>query len=123
MLFQDRDNGIVTREQLKCVTKREPTEQEIRDCLFAWTVHAVKSNAIVYAKDRVTALALGQMNRRDSAHLRLQGERAAETHGWAEPRTVAPLSHPTRSSHLPTDCLRCRSGSDGRNPAGRFNPR
>ena len=38
ILVQDRDNGRVTRDQLKCVTKRKPTEQEIADCLFAWTV-------------------------------------------------------------------------------------
>ena len=91
LLVQDRDNGIVTREQLKCVTKREPTEQEIRDCLFAWTVAKhVKSNAIVYAKDGVTAgIGAGQMNRRDSARIAAaKAKEAAETHGWAEPRTV-----------------------------------
>ena len=51
----------------RCVTKRAPTEQEIADCLFAWTVAKhVKSNAIVYAKDGVTAgIGAGQMNRRD----------------------------------------------------------
>src|SRR6059058_6708900 len=55
LLVQDRDSGMITRDQLKCVTKREPTEQELRDCLFAWTVAKhVKSNAIVYAKDGVT---------------------------------------------------------------------
>src|SRR5439155_3637882 len=48
LLVQDRDNGMVTSEQLKCVTKRQPTEQENADCLFAWTVaQHVKSNAIV----------------------------------------------------------------------------
>jgi phosphoribosylaminoimidazolecarboxamide formyltransferase/IMP cyclohydrolase len=91
LLVQDRDNGIVARDQLKCVTKRQPTEQEIRDCLFAWTVAKhVKSNAIVYAKDLATAgIGAGQMNRRDSA--RIAGAKAleaAETNGWAEPRTV-----------------------------------
>src|SRR5205814_10663333 len=35
LLVQDRDNGVVTRDQLECVTKRPPTEQELRDCLFA----------------------------------------------------------------------------------------
>src|SRR5215212_647139 len=50
LLVQDRDNGVIAREQLKCVTKRPPTEQEIADCLFAWIVAKhVKSNAIVYA--------------------------------------------------------------------------
>src|SRR5258708_7361841 len=38
LLVQDRDNGTITRDQLKCVTKRQPTEPEICDCLFAWTL-------------------------------------------------------------------------------------
>src|SRR6185503_13970768 len=91
ILVQDRDNGMVTREQLKCVTKRQPTDQEIRDCLFAWTVAKhVKSNAIVYAKDGVTAgIGAGQMNRRDSARIAaLRAREAAEGNGWGEPRTV-----------------------------------
>jgi phosphoribosylaminoimidazolecarboxamide formyltransferase/IMP cyclohydrolase len=90
LLVQDGDNAIVTREQLKCVTKREPTGQEVRDCLFAWTVAKhVKSNAIVYAKDGVTAgVGAGQMNRRDSARIAAAKAReAAETNGWPEPRT------------------------------------
>jgi phosphoribosylaminoimidazolecarboxamide formyltransferase/IMP cyclohydrolase len=91
ILVQDRDNGMVARDQLKVVTKREPTEQELKDCLFAWTVAKhVKSNAIVYAKDGVTAgIGAGQMNRRDSARIAAaKAVEAAETHGWAEPRTV-----------------------------------
>ena len=91
LLVQDRDNGTITRDQLKCVTKRQPTEQEIADCLFAWTVAKhVKSNAIVYAKDGVTAgIGAGQMNRRDSSRIAAaKAKEAAETHGWVEPRTV-----------------------------------
>jgi phosphoribosylaminoimidazolecarboxamide formyltransferase/IMP cyclohydrolase len=91
VLVQTRDNGVLSRDQLKCVTKRQPTEQEVRDCLFAWTVAKhVKSNAIVYAKDGVTAgIGAGQMNRRDSARIAAAKAReAAETHGWPEPRTV-----------------------------------
>jgi phosphoribosylaminoimidazolecarboxamide formyltransferase / IMP cyclohydrolase len=91
LLVQDRDNGHVTRDQLKCVTKRQPSEQEIADCLFAWTVAKhVKSNAIVYARDGATAgIGAGQMNRRDSARIAAAKAReAAETNGWAEPRTV-----------------------------------
>ncbi len=91
MLVQDRDNGHVTREHLKCVTKREPTARELADCLFAWTVAKhVKSNAIVYAKDGVTAgVGAGQMNRRDSARIAaLRAREAAEANGWPEPRTV-----------------------------------
>ena len=91
LLVQDRDNGMVTAEQLKCVTRRQPTEQEVRDCLFAWTVAKhVKSNAIVYAKDGVTAgVGAGQMNRRDSARIAaIRAREAAEANGWPEPRTV-----------------------------------
>ena len=91
ILVQDRDNGSISREELKVVTRREPTEDEIRDCLFAWTVAKhVKSNAIVYAKDGATAgIGAGQMNRRDSARIAaIKAKEAAETYGWAEPRTV-----------------------------------
>ncbi|HYU97028.1 MAG TPA: bifunctional phosphoribosylaminoimidazolecarboxamide formyltransferase/IMP cyclohydrolase [Sphingomicrobium sp.] len=91
ILVQDRDNGMITRERLKCVTRRQPTEQELRDCLFAWTVAKhVKSNAIVYARDGATAgIGAGQMNRRDSARIAAAKAReAAETNGWDEPRTV-----------------------------------
>jgi phosphoribosylaminoimidazolecarboxamide formyltransferase/IMP cyclohydrolase len=91
LLVQDRDNGMITRDELKCVTKRQPSDQEIRDCLFAWTVAKhVKSNAIVYAKDGVTAgVGAGQMNRRDSARIAaVRAKEAAEANGWPEPRTV-----------------------------------
>ena len=91
LLVQDRDNGMVSRDEIECVTKRQPTEQEIRDCLFAWTVAKhVKSNAIVYAKDGVTAgIGAGQMNRRDSARIAaIRAKEAAEANGWPEPRTV-----------------------------------
>jgi phosphoribosylaminoimidazolecarboxamide formyltransferase/IMP cyclohydrolase len=91
LLVQDGDNAILSRDQLKCVTKRQPTEQELVDCLFAWTVAKhVKSNAIVYAKDGVTAgIGAGQMNRRDSARIAaLRAREAAEANGWPEPRTV-----------------------------------
>jgi phosphoribosylaminoimidazolecarboxamide formyltransferase/IMP cyclohydrolase len=91
ILVQDRDNGIVTKDDLKVVTKRQPTEQELNDCLFAWTVAKhVKSNAIVYAKDGVTAgIGAGQMNRRDSARIAaIRAKEAAEANGWPEPRTV-----------------------------------
>jgi phosphoribosylaminoimidazolecarboxamide formyltransferase / IMP cyclohydrolase len=91
LLVQDRDNGRVTRDQLQCVTKREPTSQELADCLFAWTVAKhVKSNAIVYARDGVTAgIGAGQMNRRDSSRIAaIRAKEAAEANGWPEPRTV-----------------------------------
>ena len=91
LLVQDRDSRGLTRDQLKCVTKRQPTEQEIADCLFAWTVaRHVKSNAIVYAKDGATAgIGAGQMNRRDSARIAAaKAIEAAETNNWPQPRTV-----------------------------------
>ncbi len=91
LLVQDRDNGILTPDMLRIVTKRAPTEQELADCRFAWTVAKhVKSNAIVYAKDGVTAaIGAGQMNRRDSARIAAaKAIEAAETHGWPAPRTV-----------------------------------
>jgi phosphoribosylaminoimidazolecarboxamide formyltransferase/IMP cyclohydrolase len=77
-LFQGRDNGRVARADLKVVTRRAPTEQEIADLLFAFTVcKHVKSNAIVYARDGATVgVGAGQMNRRDSS--RIAAIRAAE---------------------------------------------
>ncbi|MXO59892.1 bifunctional phosphoribosylaminoimidazolecarboxamide formyltransferase/IMP cyclohydrolase [Altererythrobacter salegens] len=91
LLVQGRDNGAISAVDLKVVTKREPTEQELRDCLFAWTVaRHVKSNAIVYAKDGATAgIGAGQMNRRDSARIAaIKASEAAETYGWSAARTV-----------------------------------
>jgi phosphoribosylaminoimidazolecarboxamide formyltransferase/IMP cyclohydrolase len=91
LLVQDRDNAIVRTEDLKCVTRRQPTERELGDCLFAWTVAKhVKSNAIVYAKDGVTAgIGAGQMNRRDSARIAaIRAREAASANGWPEPRTI-----------------------------------
>lgn len=71
LLVQDADNGIITRDQLKIVTKRAPTDAEINDMLFAFKVcKHVKSNAIVYAKNGVTVgIGAGQMNRRDSSRI------------------------------------------------------
>jgi phosphoribosylaminoimidazolecarboxamide formyltransferase / IMP cyclohydrolase len=91
MLVQSRDNGRITRDQLKVVTKRAPTDQELSDALFAWTVAKhVKSNAIVYAKGGSTAgVGAGQMNRLESARIAAWKARdAAEKAGWAEPRTI-----------------------------------
>lgn len=91
LLVQDRDAGKIEKADLKVVTKRAPTEQELEDALFAWTVAKhVKSNAIVYAKDSVTAgIGAGQMNRRDSSRIAAaKAKEAAETHAFAEVRTV-----------------------------------
>lgn len=91
LLVQDRDNGTLSDDMLQVVTKRRPTEQEMADCRFAWTIAKhVKSNAIVYAREGVTAgIGAGQMNRRDSARIAaMKAQEAAETHGWGSPRTV-----------------------------------
>jgi len=91
LLVQNRDNGAITLDDLKVVTKRAPTAQELKDCLFAWTIaRHVKSNAIVYAKDGITAgIGAGQMNRRDSSRIAaMKAAEAAEKFGWDAPRTV-----------------------------------
>jgi phosphoribosylaminoimidazolecarboxamide formyltransferase/IMP cyclohydrolase len=91
LLLQSRDNGTVAESDLKVVTRRAPTPQELADCLFAWTVAKhVKSNAIVYAKDGVTAgIGAGQMNRRDSSRIAaIRAAESAEVAGWSAPRTV-----------------------------------
>ena len=91
LLVQSRDNGTIAAGDLKVVSKRAPTQQELADCLFAWTVaRHVKSNAIVYAKEGATAgIGAGQMNRRDSARIAaIKAREAAETYGWDQPRTV-----------------------------------
>ncbi|WP_397590703.1 bifunctional phosphoribosylaminoimidazolecarboxamide formyltransferase/IMP cyclohydrolase, partial [Sphingorhabdus sp.] len=91
LLVQSRDNGHVADSAFTVVTKRAPSAQELADCRFAWTIAKhVKSNAIVYAKDGATAgIGVGQMNRRDSARIAaIKAKEAAETYGWAEPRTV-----------------------------------
>jgi phosphoribosylaminoimidazolecarboxamide formyltransferase/IMP cyclohydrolase len=90
-LIQGRDNGRVSRGDLKVVTRRAPSGQELADALFAWTVAKhVKSNAIVYAKDGATAgIGAGQMNRLESARIAAwKAKDAAEKAGWAEPRTI-----------------------------------
>jgi phosphoribosylaminoimidazolecarboxamide formyltransferase/IMP cyclohydrolase len=70
-LLQDRDGGRVSRDDLTVATTRQPTEDEMRDMLFAWRVAKhVKSNAIVYAKDNATVgIGAGQMSRVDSTRI------------------------------------------------------
>lgn len=91
LLVQTRDNGAISADDLKVVTDRAPSEQELKDCLFAWTVaRHVKSNAIVYARDGATAgIGAGQMNRRDSSRIAaMKAAEAAEKYGWEQSRTV-----------------------------------
>ncbi|KGJ20234.1 bifunctional phosphoribosylaminoimidazolecarboxamide formyltransferase/IMP cyclohydrolase [Paracoccus sanguinis] len=89
-LVQGRDNGHVAREALKVVTQRQPSAAELDDLMFAWTVAKhVKSNAIVYAKDRATVgIGAGQMSRVDSTRIgRRKSEDMAEALGLAQPLT------------------------------------
>ncbi|MEO3434553.1 bifunctional phosphoribosylaminoimidazolecarboxamide formyltransferase/IMP cyclohydrolase [Inquilinus sp. CAU 1745] len=90
LLFQSRDGGHVTTDDLKVVTRRAPTAAELADLLFAFRVAKhVKSNAIVYAKNRATVgVGAGQMSRIDSA--RIAARKAADfarDAGEAETRT------------------------------------
>jgi phosphoribosylaminoimidazolecarboxamide formyltransferase/IMP cyclohydrolase len=71
LLVQTRDHLGATPENWKCVTERQPTDEEKRALVFAWrVVKHVKSNAIVYARDGVTVgVGAGQMSRVDSVKL------------------------------------------------------
>jgi len=71
LLVQSRDIGMITADDLKVVTRRAPTEQEVHDLVFAWKVAKfVKSNAIVYARNRQTiGVGAGQMSRVNSARI------------------------------------------------------
>lgn len=71
LLVQDRDLGVITRDDLKIVSKRQPRKEEITDLLFAWkVVKFVKSNAIVYARNQQTiGIGAGQMSRVYSARI------------------------------------------------------
>jgi phosphoribosylaminoimidazolecarboxamide formyltransferase/IMP cyclohydrolase len=83
-LVQSRDNAVVDDMDLKVVTKRPPSEGELRDLIFAFRVAKyVKSNAIVYAKDGATVgIGAGQMSRVDSTRIAaLKAEEAAAATG------------------------------------------
>ncbi|GAL14064.1 IMP cyclohydrolase [Vibrio astriarenae] len=78
LLVQDRDQGMVTLDDLKVVSKRQPSDEELKDALFCWKVAKyVKSNAIVYAKgDMTIGVGAGQMSRVYSA--KIAGIKAAD---------------------------------------------
>jgi phosphoribosylaminoimidazolecarboxamide formyltransferase/IMP cyclohydrolase len=78
LLIQQYDQGMVGRDDCRCVTGREPSDEEWADLMFAWKmVRMIKSNAIVYAKDGQTlGVGAGQMSRVDSA--RIAAWKAAE---------------------------------------------
>ena len=89
-LVQDKDVGRITRDDLKVVTKRAPSEQELSDLLFAWTVAKhVKSNAIIYVKDGATVgVGAGQMSRVDSTRIAARkAQDMAEAMGLPAPLT------------------------------------
>ena len=71
LLVQDRDTGAVATDDIEVMTRRAPTEAEMRDLLFAWkVVKFVKSNAIVYCRDGMTVgIGAGQMSRVYSARI------------------------------------------------------
>src|SRR5687767_12371703 len=71
MLVQSRDQHQLKRDDLKVVSERQPSDEEIRALLFAWTVcKHTKSNAIVYARDGQTVgVGAGQMSRVDSVRI------------------------------------------------------
>ena len=87
LLVQERDDGMVTRDDLTVVSQRAPSEQELRDLAFAWRVAKfVKSNAIVYAKEGQTVgVGAGQMSRVYSA--KIAGIKAADE-GLSVPGSV-----------------------------------
>jgi phosphoribosylaminoimidazolecarboxamide formyltransferase / IMP cyclohydrolase len=100
LLVQSRDNAVVDEMQLKTVTKRAPTAAELDDLRFAFRVAKhIKSNTIVYAKERATVgIGAGQMSRIDSARI---AARKAED-AAAEMKLAAPL---TKGSVVASDAF------------------
>jgi len=94
-LAQSRDAGMISTSDLQIVTEVVPSKTQLDDLLFAWMVTKhVKSNAIVFAKDKSTVgIGAGQMSRVDAARIAVQ--KAADTaahHGWDKPRTIGAVA-------------------------------
>ena len=90
-LVQDDDVGHITAADLKVVTEKAPSDEQIADLLFAWRVAKhVKSNAIIYAKDGATVgIGAGQMSRVDSSTIAaLKAKRMADDVGLPESPAV-----------------------------------
>ncbi len=90
-LVQDRDTGRIARADLRVVTRRAPSEAELDDLLFAWTVAKhVKSNAIIYAHDGATVgIGAGQMSRIDSTRIAAhKAQDMADAMGLPQPLTI-----------------------------------
>ena len=97
--MQDKDIEVVSHDDLRVVSERTPSSDELRDLLFAWNVAKfVKSNAIVYCKNNHTiGIGAGQMSRVYSA--KIAGIKAADENLTVKAR----LWHLTRSFHLETE--------------------
>ncbi|MBF0888400.1 MULTISPECIES: bifunctional phosphoribosylaminoimidazolecarboxamide formyltransferase/IMP cyclohydrolase [Gluconobacter] len=94
-LAQSRDAGRVTQSDLKVVTKRAPTDQEMKDLLFAFRVAKhVKSNAVIYVRNGATVgIGAGQMSRVDSARIAARkSEDAAKEAGEHAPLTIGSVA-------------------------------
>lgn len=94
-LAQSRDAGRVTEADLKVVTKRAPTAQEMKDLLFAFRVAKhVKSNAVIYVRNGATVgIGAGQMSRVDSARIAARkSEDAAKEAGENAPLTTGSVA-------------------------------
>ena len=94
-LAQSRDAGMISTSDLQIVTEVVPSKTQLDDLLFAWMVTKhVKSNAIVFAKDKSTVgIGAGQMSRVDAARIAVQ--KTADTaahHGWDKPRTIGAVA-------------------------------
>ena len=92
-LVQSRDNGVA--DEFKVVTKRKPTDKELADLVFAFTVAKhVKSNAIVYAKDGATVgIGAGQMSRVDAARMAAwKAADAARAQGLKQSLTIGSVA-------------------------------
>jgi len=95
LLVQTRDDANADKLELKVVTKRAPTTEEIADLKFAFRVcKHVKSNTIVYAKEGATVgIGAGQMSRVDSARIAAwKAKEAAEAAGLKEPMTIGSVA-------------------------------
>ncbi|ALI55903.1 bifunctional phosphoribosylaminoimidazolecarboxamide formyltransferase/IMP cyclohydrolase [Celeribacter marinus] len=91
MLVQNKDAGFIGLDDLRVMTEKAPTPEQLQDLLFAWKVGKhVKSNAIVYVKNQATVgVGAGQMSRLDSALIAAKkAERMADAMGLSEPLTI-----------------------------------
>ena len=125
--MQGRDNAVVDDMVLKVATRRAPTEQEMRDLMFAFrVVKHVKSNTIVYAKDLATVgIGAGQMSRVDSARIAARkAQDAAAELKLAEPLTKGSVVASDAFFPFADGMLAVHRGRrHRRDPAGRLDAR